>query len=689
MSADVTFQELRGPAHQGDTIFIHPRAEQAVLIAGVAGETATQALTACRNWLTEHAGERALQPRRILEALHKQLCGHGSAAEAAVVTRVRGRFQVDYTGAVGLYRIQEAGSVQPLISPEGGAGGAHLGGPNFPEPGSHILDPDDDLFLLGDGLDPQALRDTSLTPEDLRDSAPQQTLSSLAAGRQWSALLFPVAEQVNMVRAEWPCDPFRGPQEERRHERKGLQRIADHLFKHSRLHHFRIVSCPPAIGARSSRLYDGLLLCPVGAFLLELKDHRGRITLHLEGSNPNRSMVIETPDGDRRAEADPVRKLRDGLRSVGDLPALRGLDTQARRHGTVVFTHPAAEVICRTADGEHPLPYWHGDVLITRPQDLPDALWRRGKEYCGKRLDRPAVTPDGLDYLAKSILEPEDGPANVQPGGGYEVDFDHPLKEESNEYYTVFPATFAGDAVWAKRFDLPSMSGTSRAAELQRIGRETGVLHRLSRRRIPGIPYFYESRDTEEALYVFLEPAAAQTLEGWLATNPDRSARLRLMRSVATTLKALADLEPPVVHRAVHPRNIRVTDFGEPQLVHFELCQSDTLATVLVDARRTFREAYQAPEVGEPGKRLTPAADVYSFMLCLYYVLAGEELVADRSTAFRQRAARQRNYYSQLVKSLGLSPEEASLWQRGLHETAAERPDFREIIEAIERWLAL
>lgn len=678
----VIFTEVTGPKNQGDATFIHPSAAQAFLIDPVSGADPALARSLCLEWLRDNAGERLLQPNNVIEELHGLLQAHGTQAVLAIITQHRGRFRIDCVGNARLYTLRE--NLRPEL--KWGRVDSQptqvLGQASQPQPeyGQLDLGETEQLLLCSDGLDHEQVVQSDMAPHHLAAGQLRMMLKDLARESDWSAILFPVEARQDYVNHQWPYNPFRGPQEERIHERRGLSRIAEALFADPAFNGFLILPCPAMVRANSSRLFDGLLLSPLGAFPLELKDYHGEVELRL-GRNPGRSMVMYD-QGKETRDTSPIDKLRDGLRRFSELGPLKSVQADARRAGIVVFTHPDVQVSCVDLDNNrHSLPYQDGEVLVTRPGDLTSIVRRYAKKYCGKKM-RPVMTPEQIEAIAGELLDDRPRPGAVDPGGGYAIDYDQPLEHESTGYYRVYPADLDGDAVWAKTFSLSSLSGVDRNHELQRIGREARVLHKLSRRRIPGVPYFYEARATDDALYVFVEPGQPQTLENWIAQEPTREQRWQVLHSLADILQAIARLQPPVIHRAINPRNVRVFEDNRAQLINFELCQSDTLATLLVDARRSFQQEYQAPEVNETGKQLTPAADVFSFLLCVYYTLTGEPLQTQKLAS----SMRRESYAFKLVAAMGLPESAADLWRRGLHRSPAQRPEIEEILTVMQEW---
>ncbi len=109
------------------------------------------------------------------------------------------------------------------------------------------------------------------------------------------------------------------------------------------------------------------------------------------------------------------------------------------------------------------------------------------------------------------------------------------------------------------------------------------------------------------------------------------------------------------------------------------------VATLPLNARRTFEQKYQAPEVNEPGQSLTFSSDIFSLGLVVFYSLSGE-LPFEQSTKELVSKGRRPAYWKQLCQKLELSGQYAEFWQRILHVTPKYRQTIEQVIEVLKTW---
>ncbi|TPE42794.1 protein kinase family protein [Maribrevibacterium harenarium] len=190
-------------------------------------------------------------------------------------------------------------------------------------------------------------------------------------------------------------------------------------------------------------------------------------------------------------------------------------------------------------------------------------------------------------------------------------------------YYRVFKAQLFNEQVWAKCYCLDHLSPLEREAQLKSLGREALVLKRLG--RVNGVQRYQDKELVDDKYYIFVEKAPKLTLIAWVQSNPCRQERLKLLVKIAQTIEQIQKFDDPVIiHRAINPSNIRIDADGDPMLINFELCQHEMVATLPLNARRTFEQNYQAPEVNRPGSSLTYAADIFSLGLIIYFTLTAK-----------------------------------------------------------------
>jgi len=684
MSELCVFKEFTGGAGGGAGSVIHPSGRQIVLVA-VQGDPC-DAGTIGKSFMQQigRFGKRAaFDLPALLDEWKRTIGTNPEQVDVALVTSDRQVVHLDVHGAFRLYRLSDAQG--PVLEQE------FLAGETVKENAS--LADFSSYLITSREISQQAVENGGIRAGRLAASQIRRYLEPYDhEQRVWVATVFPVDAQFDLVSPEWPWNPLMGETEERRHERLGIRRIVDGLFSHpwfsdSRRGYFRIVPAPAALRPNSSREFDGLLVSTLGVFLLELKDHHGMIKVHAGASTGGASLEL-TDTGDQAG--DPLGNLRAGIRHLQEHEALSSIDrVEARRLGALVFTHDNARVSCIMEDGsQRELPCQIGEVLVCRPSELPDLILRYAKSFLGKRMKRLALDPEQVEQICKSLVAPAATSQVLSFGDDVRIFLDREIPPESTQYFKVFTASYNGEDCIAKRFDLSPLAVGPREGEKSRLAREVKILRSLNRHGVAGVPYCYEKLEKGSSVYILLAPHAKATLVDWLGNGPDFRQRLSLMRGVARILFEINQIDSSIVHRAIHPHNIRIDEEETPQLINFECCQLDTVATIGPRARRSMETAFLAPEASAAGSQLTHAADVFSYMLCLHFALTGEQLLHEDIAHLHSSARRRRGYvYQHFVRTMGLPADSAELWARSLHDNPDYRPYIGQVAEEIENWM--
>ena len=682
---DLTFRQIAGETPSVNSLFIHPSGMQAVVVNGIPDTDDDAAEEVCYQWMQEELNpDEPFDPKELLTYFHELFKDNELQASAAIVTRDGPALQVHWAGDFNIAAVTEEKRLLKYVVTQYRDTTSRLGigsEAGFSEVELRLTG-NNGFILYGHDLNHDRLRRSKMSLSEIRQGNARELFAQYANRDNWSALVFPIGVIADLADPNWPYDPFMGEQEPRLHERAGLRKIAAALFRNRDFDGFKIIEGPQVVPPNYiiSRLPDALLICPLGVFLMELKDHYGSWDLYLGRDKLN--SLVSRSSRHRESQNNPVATVREALKpfsSEFNRMAERVLGRRIHCMGMVVFTNDSVDLdIIDRDDRKRQFPHQDGDVIICRPRNLVDGV----RKY--RNISQPVpLTPRQMDQLATQwIAVPRDELAIPQPSQDFTIDFDRLLESESSGYYKVYPAVHSGDPVWAKEFTLSSLSALAQQDEFAQIGREVTVVQQLNRRRVRGIQYMYGQQEAADSLYVFVEPAHPRTLEDWIGTNPSRAERLSALRKLADILVSIGNLPDPVVHRAINPRNIRIGDSGEPQLINFELCQRTTIVTLPVNARRTFDERYQAPEVSEHGRQLTAAADVFSFMLCAYFTLT-ENLPFRNS--IRELIGPARRWTSRM-EELGLPGDAGKLWRQALHTNARQRPTIAEVKQAMQSW---
>lgn len=500
----------------------------------------------------------------------------------------------------------------------------------------------------------------------------ERLLDTTKRGDDSIALVFPI--HGSATKPSWPYNPFIGPQEELPHERTGLARIATELFRDKDFYGFKIVPAG-VINAKpnANRLFDGCLVSPFGIYLLELKDHR-EATL-----DPMAVYGLQTKNGQ---ESNPVQKLTEGGRKFKAVfekhHATLGINKQLWRYGAVVFTNPKANIAIISNSGEKPLPYQHGDILITTPKQL-------GAEI--KRLfnivieNKTRLSLKQIDMIAQILLEGDSKKNDSQYVGDYEVFLDQPLVSEGTPQAEVFLGCSQQDPnnrVWIKRFPLDQLyySGEEQRKALER---EKAAFDKLAKQRKfrDRWQHVHFTWGDSQYQYVVLEAVEGKTLTEWLQQAPSREDRLEFLRQLAETLAVMA--EEDVVHRALTPNHIRVHSATDFQITHFEFCRLRHVGTLI--GPREFDTRFAPHEIFNPGEPLTPASDTYSFGRLVCLVLGGK-LPFDGYQA-QSRFDKKKGAWEDVGREIRIPADDL----RRLHmENPRKRPIGQELVAMVQAW---
>ena len=169
----------------------------------------------------------------------------------------------------------------------------------------------------------------------------------------------------------------------------------------------------------------------------------------------------------------------------------------------------------------------------------------------------------------------------------------------------------------------PGMAGPEL---LRRFDLEAQALGRLQH---PGIAQIYEAGTADTAFgaqpYFAMEYIEGQELPDYIKKyNPNMRARLKLVALVCEAVHHAH--QRGLIHRDLKPRNILVTDRGQPKILDFGVARvtdSDTQATRQTDVGQLIGTlAYMSPEqvLADP-LELDIRSDVYALGVILYETL--------------------------------------------------------------------
>ncbi|MEV4114032.1 NERD domain-containing protein kinase family protein [Nonomuraea sp. NPDC049695] len=381
---------------------------------------------------------------------------------------------------------------------------------------------------------------------------------------------------------------------------------------------------------------DLIVLTGHSLVVVDVKGTRGRIEVSGTRWFPPR----------REAFGSPVAKLR------GTAKALKGLlvskATQLERvyvDCLVVLTSPDAQLVDpagRDAANVTDLP-----GLLTTLSDV--SRIRRGCSPDAKPY-RTAILDALNQTVRRSTAPPRFGNWEVeeQLGG------DHKVTE-----YRAFNVTLPGsETVLLRVYQAdPLADSEARAAERQRIANAYQTLA-----RIPPHPCVVRSRDffaidDESRFVLVLDDVHGEALHLSLG----RGARLSVIQDL---LRGLAHAHANgVVHRALTPASVLVTDDGHAVLTGFDYAKPGPRNyTVAHELGNVLDAHYVAPECQERPDRMTTASDVYAAGAVAYHLLTGR--LPDGPDAH--------------------GPDVPEVVRRMLDHSPARRPTAAEALDALE-----
>jgi serine/threonine-protein kinase len=548
----------------------------------------------------------------------------------------------------------------------------------------------------------------SRTFESARTEAELNSIGrQLATSNDWSMLAFPFEASLSYINPSWKYNPFAGSQEERDHEKRGLARIADSLFKDDSFDGFRIVGGQFFQHSRYSSMPDGILISPWGLFILELKDHLGSILI--PENSQNTQMTISPHGKPPRWEKNPIAQLMGSLRTnFQKFDWGISLPHRSRAYGLLVFTNPNAKV--HTEDHkskQYELPRDLGDVIVCTPATIATAI----KDKMQRLASQPSASTKHQSNFASQLaaatgkpmatISHEDIEAIVAhltrqtPSGASTTalrqhgrfTFDsHAIESESNNYYKVYPGNIQGKdrKIWVKEYPLTAMErGDGLDAEIDRLRRELTASQDLP--VSPHIQRGLDSWDEPGSLFVALDHIEGWRLDEWLRNKqPPREVRLKLLLDIAKTLGILASEN--IVHRALTPANIRINKQGAHVIINFELCRLTHSATIAQNARALLDTQYQPPEVLTAGHQVSPSADTYGFGKLACLILSQDISLPFSSPAEQQKKMAKANFWTSVNVHCGFAADADTSLRNILALDSERRPTGDALIQLVEAW---
>ncbi|PWW14224.1 MULTISPECIES: NERD domain-containing protein kinase family protein [Pseudidiomarina] len=686
------FKKYEGPRNHGDFVWTHPNNKQSILIDGVSGALPEKAIEVCKHWLNNQPStQRMLRPELVFGELHELLKQHQTQAVICLAshqtqpTTGAEMIVAHVIGNIRIYQLQRFQKPQSLRKMDRTQPLEALGQEVKPQWSRYELPLtyDRKYLIASDGLSHNRILAGELSIEAL-EAGVRSTLHNLREDDDWSAILFPIDLQTNEVTDDKLLDVLVGDPSSDRAEQAVHNALARRILEEPSLKGAKVIRNPFFRGARSTREVDTLLVSPLGLFFIEVKGHEGDVELYVDSNNRNSMYLIDnrglTPK--RIVEANPLIKGLEAIRNYQSVLAqvASELIPDARKTVVLCFTSSFGHVKCIDGNGAaHDVPFNHGEAIICNLNTLVDSIKHRAETWAGKRL-KPKLTPQQIDAICQRFQPPKDEPivsASLLPGLTY--DESKLLTQESSDYFKVYLGSHYNDDVWAKKYISDSFKRLDYGASQSRIAREIPVLQRLGRHRVPGVPYYYWHYTSGADLVVFLEPGHPLNLLDWVHSKPSRQQRINVIQQVASTLQQISMFEDPqIVLRSVNPKNIRLDDKLNVQLINFELIQSDDIKTLPITARSQFDRVYQAEEVLDATAIANRSADVYSFALVCALIVSGDQP--------NKAYLRQPRGFRELFKAHRFPESGAELFLNAINPNPKLRPTMQLLHDEVMTW---
>lgn len=165
----------------------------------------------------------------------------------------------------------------------------------------------------------------------------------------------------------------------------------------------------------------------------------------------------------------------------------------------------------------------------------------------------------------------------------------------------------------------PHIEGKTREKAKELFAREARLLMKLDH---PAVARVIDHIVEKGRDYLMLEYVPGSTLRQYVKMHGPRSESQAVLwaREIASTLKYLHELAPPVVHRDLTPDNIVLREDGSLVLIDFGAANEYEGAAT---GTLIGKQSYIAPE--QFRGKAEPASDIYALGCSLFYILTGSD----------------------------------------------------------------
>lgn len=561
----------------------------------------------------------------------------------------------------------------------------------------------DSFFILStDGIDYEKLKkiDIKILNSKTTEKEWKDLGKDTASEKDWAFIVFPYENRLGYINPEWPYNPFIGKQEEYEHEKKGLSDIANVLFEDADFRGFKIVGSNPIINKNGSiRRFDGILISPLGIYLLELKNYSGKIIIDLDNyielaeyTNNNGELRREKTNSKVKSIIEIINIFASNINITAKKNGLDKIANNCIKNGLFIYTNNDLTVECISQQVSSSIPLKFGEVIITKTVNITEMLKKNFSDYNIK--DKYKLTEKEINLLGEIlnnlILEEKtiDNETDFKIIGRFK--FDMKTAEEVYKYLKIYRGHYIENKnkkIIVKEYKLTSMAKGNEEDERKRLERELSALQDL--RHVEGLQSYIDKFYEEGYFYVILEDIGGMTLADWLKTKPERSLKINVLKKLSEILLAL-HMEN-ITHRAITPQNIIIKETNAagavlPYLTNFELCHLEYLPTIVPENRRSIDIEFQAREVNTPGDILTTSADVYSFGKIACYTLSEDNSIPFGSYIDLNKFIRKKNAWSDYIKKMGIDESQLDNLKKMLSMDPAERPVGEQLVGILSNW---
>ena len=297
--------------------------------------------------------------------------------------------------------------------------------------------------------------------------------------------------------------------------------------------------------------------------------------------------------------------------------AVCGYDLQLGSQNTASITRITQQTFPNT---DQPIPF--GEQFSPRLDQVSGIGWQMMQppafgEQLSPRLDAVPVT-------TRHAAIPASGPGRTLRAGRYTLLESVPLPQQNQgTAWSARDLHMANRRVLLREIKIPTEMAPNAAKHEQAINALAQRMSRLGEHH--GLPNVVDLFKEHDAYYlVLLWPqgnSLAETLKRRHSGLPEHIVA-EYGRQLCDVLILLAEQQPPVVHSAISPETIVVSESGK-QVTLLYLPLLPPTREYTTNSGKLTPPGYRAPE--QVHGTLTPSSDLYALAACLYHAVTGSD----------------------------------------------------------------